>query len=152
MYSSGKDTGHTSTQSPQPVHLDSLIYRGVLCRVILKFPAVPVTFKISAHVIRFIFRCRPTSTSLGDIIHIAQSLVGNVLSSWLIAPPIAEDFSTRWTRYPESARSRAACIPEIPPPNTRTLPFTSSDMGWFPFYRDKQHGLRLEDRALGKTM
>ncbi len=34
-------------------------------------------------------------TSLGEIIHIAQSLVGNVLSSSLITPPMADDFSTR---------------------------------------------------------
>ncbi len=32
--------------------------------------------------------CRPTSTSLGESIHIEQSLVGKVLSSWAIWPPM----------------------------------------------------------------
>jgi len=35
----------------------------------------------SARVNNSILMCRPTSTSLGEMIHIAQSLVGNVLSS-----------------------------------------------------------------------
>lgn len=73
---------------------------------------------------RLIFKCRPTSTSLGEIIHMEQSLVGNVLSSSLITPPMAEDFSTRWTKKPESAKSREACIPAIPPPITITDPKT----------------------------
>jgi hypothetical protein len=62
--------------------------------VTLKFPSVPSTLSTSAQVIRLMLRCRPTSTSLGEIIHIAQSLVGNVLSSSLITPPMADDFST----------------------------------------------------------
>jgi hypothetical protein len=61
----------------------------------LKFPLTPERFSISAHVIRLMFRCRPTSTSLGEIIHMAQSLVGKVLSSSLITPPMADDFSTK---------------------------------------------------------
>ena len=36
--------------------------------------------------------CRPTSTSLGERIHIEQSLVGKVLSSWAIWPPMARCF------------------------------------------------------------
>jgi len=50
---------------------------------------------ISERVSNSMFRCRPTSTSLGEIIHIEQSLVGKVLSSWAMAPPMAGDFSTR---------------------------------------------------------
>jgi len=46
-------------------------------------------------VIMFMFRCRPTSTSLGEIIHMAQSLVGKVLSSLAIIPPMLDEFSTR---------------------------------------------------------
>ena len=38
------------------------------------------------------FRCRPTSTSLGEIIHIAHSFVGKVLSSCAITPPIDGSF------------------------------------------------------------
>ena len=37
-------------------------------------------------------RCRPTSTSLGEITHIAQSFVGKVLSSCDITPPIGGGF------------------------------------------------------------
>ena len=36
--------------------------------------------------------CRPTSTSLGASIHIEQSLVGKVLSSWAIWPPMLGAF------------------------------------------------------------
>ena len=36
--------------------------------------------------------CRPTSTSLGASIHMEQSLVGKVLSSWAIWPPMARRF------------------------------------------------------------
>ena len=32
--------------------------------------------------------CLPIATSLGAIVHIAQSFVGNVLSSWDITPPM----------------------------------------------------------------
>ena len=33
------------------------------------------------------FRCLPTSTSLGERVHIEQSFVGKVLSSWAMWPP-----------------------------------------------------------------
>ena len=49
-----------------------------------------------------------------------QSLVGNVLSSLTIAPPIVEVLSMITTLYPLSAMSRADCIPEIPAPIMRT--------------------------------
>ena len=39
--------------------------------------------------------CRPVSTSFGDMMHMAQSLVGKVLSSWAMAPPIAGLLSIR---------------------------------------------------------
>jgi hypothetical protein len=39
--------------------------------------------------------CRPTSTSLGARIHIEQSLVGKVLSSWAITPPMDGERSTK---------------------------------------------------------
>ena len=47
------------------------------------------------------FGCRPTSTSFGERIHMEQSLVGKVLSSWAMWPPDAGrllhqiDFKTR---------------------------------------------------------
>jgi hypothetical protein len=31
------------------------------------------------------------------MMHMAQSLVGKVLSNWAITPPMADFFSTRWT-------------------------------------------------------
>jgi hypothetical protein len=53
-----------------------------------------------------------------------QSLVGKVLSNWAIIPPMAGDFSTKWTKKPEFARSKAAWIPAMPPPATITEPTT----------------------------
>mgnify|MGYP005624780881 CR=1 FL=1 len=71
--------------------------------------------------------CRPTSTSLGERIHMEQSLVGKVLSSLAITPPMAGDFSTRCTKKPEFARSKAACMPAIPPPTIATDPLTGGE-------------------------
>ena len=45
--------------------------------------------------------CRPTSTSLGLMVHIAQSFVGKVLSSCAMCPPMADLFSTRYTLKPD---------------------------------------------------
>ena len=69
-----------------------------------------------------IFGWRPHSTSLGAMMHMAQSLVGKTLLYCGMAPPMAPVCSTRWTKYPESARSSAACMPEMPPPMTMTAP------------------------------
>ena len=66
-----------------------------LIRVTLKSPASPSTLSTSVNVRISIFGCRPTSTSLGERIHIEQSLVGKVLSSWAIWPPMLGPFSTR---------------------------------------------------------
>src|SRR5512135_2262874 len=74
------------------------------------------------------FRCLPASTIFGEIIHMEQSPVGKVLSSMTIVPPIDESFWTIWTLSPLSARSRAACIPPMPPPTTRTAPFFLEDV------------------------
>ena len=63
----------------------------------VKLPGSPVRDMSSVLVRSSMLRCRPTSTSLGEIIHMAQSLVGNVLSSCDIIPPIAEDDSTMYT-------------------------------------------------------
>ena len=41
------------------------------------------------------FRCGPVSTSLGLMVHMAQSLVGKVLSSWAMWPPMAVWLSIR---------------------------------------------------------
>jgi hypothetical protein len=61
----------------------------------LKFPGEPSTDSRSAYVINSMFMCRPTSTSFGEMIHMAQSFVGKVLSSWDITPPMDGDFSSR---------------------------------------------------------
>ncbi len=66
--------------------------------------------------------CRSHSMNLGDSMHMEQSLVGKVLSSWAILPPMVGARSTRKTRKPEVARSRAAWMPLIPPPTTITSP------------------------------
>ncbi len=65
--------------------------------VTVKLPSAPERDVTSARVSSSILMCRPTSTSLGEIIHIEQSLVGKVLSNWAIAPPMAGDFSTMYT-------------------------------------------------------
>ena len=39
--------------------------------------------------------CRAASTSLGDTMHMEQSLVGKVLSSMVMTPPMEGFFSTR---------------------------------------------------------
>ena len=88
----------------------------------LKSPASPLIPSISASVIISISLCLPISTSFGAIMHIEQSFVGNVLSSCDIIPPIHGFVSDRYTFIPDPARSRAACIPPIPPPTTSAEP------------------------------
>ena len=44
----------------------------------------------SLSVIISMLRWRPVSTSLGLMVHMAQSLVGKVLSSWAMCPPMAD--------------------------------------------------------------
>src|SRR4030042_4017868 len=105
---SGYTTGQYSTQVVQPVHLSSRIYLGFLVSVTLKFPASPSTRSTSVYVKTSMLGCRPTSTSLGASIQMEQSLVGKVLSSWAIWPPMAGALSTRETLKPAVARSRAA--------------------------------------------
>jgi hypothetical protein len=72
-----------------------MMYRGFLMSVTSKLPFSPETLSTSVYVRTSMFGCRPTSTSLGERIHIEQSFVGNVLSSWAIWPPIDGSFSTR---------------------------------------------------------
>ena len=52
--------------------------------------------------------CEFASIILGARIHMAQSLVGKVLSSCAILPPMLGDFSTRCTLKPILAKSSAA--------------------------------------------
>ena len=63
----------------------------------MKFPALPLRSRSFALVIISMFGDRPASTSFGASIHMEQSLVGNVLSSCAITPPIEAFFSTRYT-------------------------------------------------------
>ena len=53
------------------------------------------TRSTSVYVRTSMFGCRPTSTSLGARIHMEQSLVGKVLSSCAMWPPMLGAFSTR---------------------------------------------------------
>jgi hypothetical protein len=94
-YSLGSSIGQTLAQSPQLVHFERSTYRGFCLIFAVKFPGSPSSERSSVFVRSSMLRCRPTSTSLGEMTHIAQSLVGKVLSSWDIMPPIAADFSTR---------------------------------------------------------
>ena len=93
--------------------------------VAVKLPSAPEIDVTSDRVSSSILMCRPTSTSLGEMIHIEQSLVGNVLSSLDIVPPIDDSSLIMWTRRPLLARSSAACIPPIPEPTTNTDPVRS---------------------------
>jgi hypothetical protein len=81
--------------SPQLVHLARSMNRGCWRIRAVKRPGSPSSCSSSALVKSSMFRCRPTSTSLGEMIHMAQSLVGKVLSSCDIRPPMAEECSTR---------------------------------------------------------
>lgn len=73
--------GHTEAHWPQPVHLSLSIYLGWDRRLAVKLPASPSMASTSVFVMILMFICRPTSTSFGEMTHIAQSLVGKVLSS-----------------------------------------------------------------------
>ncbi len=93
----GTSIGQTFVHSPQLVHFERSTYLASWRIFALKFPGSPSNSKISVPVLSSMFKCRPTSTSLGEITHMAQSLVGKVLSSWDMRPPMAEDFSRRYT-------------------------------------------------------
>ena len=90
-------TGHTGTHSPQLVHLSGSTKRAWWWIVAVKAPGSPSRPASSELVTISTLRCRPTSTSFGERMHIEQSLVGKVLSSCAMWPPRAGDFSTRWT-------------------------------------------------------
>ena len=63
-------------------------HRFFFLTVTVKLPGSPLTFSRSALVIISMFRCRPTPTSLGPMVHMAQSFVGKILSSWTMPPPM----------------------------------------------------------------
>ena len=90
--------GHFSAHSPQAMHLSMSTYLGADFTVAVKSPSSPSRERTSDRVKTSMFSCRPTSTSLGEMIHIEQSLVGKVLSSWAMVPPMAGERSTRWTK------------------------------------------------------
>ena len=61
----------------------------ILADLDLEAPGWPETLWMSASVMISIFLFRAHSTNLGERMHIAQSPVGKVLSSWAIRPPMA---------------------------------------------------------------
>src|SRR5215471_2165133 len=83
----GTFLGHLASQSPQPVHFDWSTYRAAFLTLTLKSPAWPDTEVTSDRVCMSILRWRPTSTILGEIMHMEQSPVGKVLSSMTMVPP-----------------------------------------------------------------
>jgi len=87
--------GQTLAQSPQPVHLSRSMNRGALVIRTVNFPASPSTALTVRRVRISTLGCLPTSTSLGERIQAEQSLVGKVLSSWAMTPPMLMSFSTR---------------------------------------------------------
>src|SRR5512136_2922924 len=112
--------GHFSRHSPQPVHFVSSTNRAFFSTFTLKLPTLPSMPTTSAYVITLVLGWLKQSAILGARMHIEQSFVGNVLSSWAILPPMLGVFSTMWTIIPLSARSRSAWIPATPPPITIT--------------------------------
>src|ERR1019366_4632707 len=120
--SDGSVTGHGVVQAPQPVHFDEITKRGCCLIRTVKFPGCPSTCSTSLKVRISMSLCRPISTRRGAMVHMAQSLVGNVLSSCAMTPPMAAPRSDKYTLMPPLARSRAACIPPMPPPPTRAAP------------------------------
>jgi len=87
--------GQFDTQVPQPVHLASSTKRGRFLTVTVKFPGRPWTCSTWLKVRISTSFCLPISTSRGAMVHMAQSLVGKVLSSCAMAPPIEALVSTR---------------------------------------------------------
>ena len=69
--------------------------RGFFAKWTLNRPGSPSISLTSARVMISMFGCLADSTSLGARIQIEQSLVGKVLSRAAMAPPMAEDFSTK---------------------------------------------------------
>src|SRR3972149_3197696 len=126
LYVSIASTRHFCAHTPHPLHFSSFMYRLLLFISTLKFLGSPDRPSTLALVTRMMFGCLPASTSLGARIHIEQSFVGKVLSSWPITPPMLEDCSTKYTLKPKSATSKAACTPATPPPTTRTAPILPS--------------------------
>src|SRR5450759_2485062 len=92
---SGTLTGQYSMHVVHPVHLSSSMYLGFRVSVTVKLPALPFTSATSVYVSISMFGCRSHSMNFGDSMHIEQSLVGKVLSSWDIFPPMVGFFSTR---------------------------------------------------------
>src|ERR1019366_1918118 len=129
--SEGSVTGHSAVHAPQPVHFVGSTKRGCFLILTVKFPGCPSTRSTSLKVRSSMSLCRPISPSRGAMVHIAQSLLGKVLSSCAITPPMAGPRSAKYTLMPPLARSSAACIPPIPPPTTNAAPtgrgFVSSD-------------------------
>jgi hypothetical protein len=88
-------TGQYWVQTPQPVHFSWSMKRGCCRTLTRKSPACPEISWTSALVMILMLGDRPASTSFGARIQIAQSLVGKVLSSPAMMPPMADDLSTR---------------------------------------------------------
>ena len=74
------------------------------------------------------FSCWAQSTMRGVRMQAEQSMVGKVLSSLAMTPPMVVSFSTMVTLRPASARSSAAWMPATPPPMTRTSLLTSTSL------------------------
>src|SRR4030042_1250251 len=95
LYSSVASTGHFLAQSPQPVHFSGSTLLAFLRRTAVKSPSSPLRSTRSVYVRSSTLGCLPAPTSLGARMHMAQSLVGNVLSSWVMTPPMVGSLSMR---------------------------------------------------------
>ena len=122
---SGKCLWH----SPHAVHFSISIYLGSVTSVAIKLPASPVNSTSWVMGCKSRWSCLVVSDKCGDTVHKSQLLVGKVLSSWVINPPMEYDLSMSITFLRDSAKSSAARIPPTPPPITSTL--LSFDLSFF---------------------
>ena len=96
--SSGMATGQASTHLPQPVHFSSSTKVAFFSsRTLNPPPSSCSTLRTSVLVMISMLGCELTSYILGASMQIEQSLVGKVLSSRAMVPPIDGVSSTSST-------------------------------------------------------
>jgi hypothetical protein len=98
--SSGTLTGHASMQAPQPVHLSGSTYLARVTSRTAKRPFCRFTFFTVVFVRISMFGWLSTSYMRGASMQMEQSLVGKVLSSRAMSPPMLGVSSTRYTETP----------------------------------------------------
>ncbi len=91
----GTVTGQAFMHSPHPVHFSSSMNLAFLTSLTLKPPFAALTFLTSVWVMISMLGWLSTSYIWGASMQMEQSLVGKVLSSLAIMPPMLAVSSTR---------------------------------------------------------